>query len=446
MFHKIVLLLNRFLPEDSLRRRVTAGTFWSVLGSLFSQIAVLLSSVLCARILGEVVFGQLSIVRSSALMLSVVAGTGLGVAATKHVAAMRSVSSQQTGAAISLMMRVALCVGVFVTLFALASAQLFTEGVLSASELLIPFILGALGIPFAVVSSVQLGVFCGLEAFREHSVLVVVDGILLLLFMPIGAIVDSINGALAGFLLARCCGTLVKHYSLHDIRGKRGMHTVTTGGVAFMDIMIKSVAPVALIGVCIQPFEWLVRTMLAKQPGGFAELGVFAAIYPWSQMIVFVPMQIAAVTMPVFANLLASGKIKEIKKLIVVSQTVMYLASSFTAGLLCMAADHILSAYGRSFVVGRTAFIVISVASVVLVGSCSTRAFFIATGRAWEQVLHSLLWGVVLTLTAFYYAPKTALALALCYLIANVFVSMTQLAAQLIQIRRLSAEKQERVI
>src|ERR1035438_7414369 len=58
---RLEFLLHQF-RGDSLRSRIARGAFWSVLGTGISQALGLFATVICARLLGSAVYGQLGLV------------------------------------------------------------------------------------------------------------------------------------------------------------------------------------------------------------------------------------------------------------------------------------------------------------------------------------------------------------------------------------------------
>ena len=90
------------LPKDSLRARFAKGAFWSLVGAVLAQGLGLGASIVTARILGKVGFGELGMIRSTVGMFGVFAGLGLGLTATKHVAEFRSNHPEKAGRVIGL--------------------------------------------------------------------------------------------------------------------------------------------------------------------------------------------------------------------------------------------------------------------------------------------------------------------------------------------------------
>jgi len=73
----------------SLLKRFTHGVVWTVLGTAGARLFSLAVAVALARLLGQKVFGELAMLQSTFGLGSVLAGFGLGLTATKHLAELR---------------------------------------------------------------------------------------------------------------------------------------------------------------------------------------------------------------------------------------------------------------------------------------------------------------------------------------------------------------------
>ena len=82
--------------------RLAHGAFWTLFGQVTARTLGLLSSIFVARLLGKNGFGELGIVQSTANMFQVLAGTAIGLTATKHVAEFRNSDPKRAGRIIAL--------------------------------------------------------------------------------------------------------------------------------------------------------------------------------------------------------------------------------------------------------------------------------------------------------------------------------------------------------
>jgi O-antigen/teichoic acid export membrane protein len=98
---------------------------------------------------------------------------------------------------------------------------------------------------------------------------------------------------------------------------------------------------------------------------GSASVGVYAAVNRAVQLINFIVMAVNGVLAPTIASLYAEGKIEQIKRLITKS-TLNVVLISFPLGFgLILFGSWYLLLFGESFIVGKTALIILSVAQII---------------------------------------------------------------------------------
>lgn len=153
-------LIQTYLPTGSLRLRMARGAFWTFIGSVIAQGAGLLGSIFSARILGKVGFGELGIIRSTVLMFGVLAGTGLGMAATKYVSEFRIKDPLKAGRMIGLFMNTAFILGGSVTLLFLILVTPLAKWAMNAPGLTGALQIGCLLLLFNTINGVHAELTC----------------------------------------------------------------------------------------------------------------------------------------------------------------------------------------------------------------------------------------------------------------------------------------------
>jgi O-antigen/teichoic acid export membrane protein len=77
--------INKLLSSPT-RKRLASGAIWGGVAAGGSRVVTVAASFFLARILGQVGFGEYGMVNSTAGMISSLAGMGIGLTVTKHVA------------------------------------------------------------------------------------------------------------------------------------------------------------------------------------------------------------------------------------------------------------------------------------------------------------------------------------------------------------------------
>jgi O-antigen/teichoic acid export membrane protein len=114
-------------PSCSLRVRYLTAAIWSIAGLGIGRGATFVASMFTARLLGAEAFGGFAIVQSTVSIAATLAGAGLGVTASRHVAEFRVRDPQRAGRILGLSAAVAVISGAILALATIASAP-FADG------------------------------------------------------------------------------------------------------------------------------------------------------------------------------------------------------------------------------------------------------------------------------------------------------------------------------
>lgn len=410
-------LVEMYLPAGSLRARMGKGTFWTLVGSVISQGAGMLGSIFCARILSKVGFGELGMIRSTVLMFGVLAGTGLGMAATKYVAEFRDKDPLKAGRMIGLFMNTAFILGGSVTLVCLIIAAPLAKLAMNAPHLAGALQVGCLLLLLNTLNGVQLGVVCGFEAFRTQSQVIVLDGIFNLVLIPAGAFVYGVTGAVGGSVTAALLGFIVKQWAMHKECKRASIRVLHRNVSAELPALWKFVLPAVLVGVSLQPFEWLSRLFIVNGINGYGEIGLFTAAYSWSQLILFLPGQIAAPTQPILANLVGMRQTKRVKRILVQGNILVLFVASFFALMVVLISNVIMAAYGKGYEKAATTLSILSISSVFCAASQILKNFLYVINRTWIVVVAALCMGLSLSIVSMALQKHGANGIAFSYVI-----------------------------
>ena len=77
------------LDQSPIAKRLATGAFWSLIASVASRSFALLASIVMARWLGKVAFGEYGIILSTLDMFGTMAGFGMGLTPKRPVESLR---------------------------------------------------------------------------------------------------------------------------------------------------------------------------------------------------------------------------------------------------------------------------------------------------------------------------------------------------------------------
>jgi len=389
---------------------------------MISQGTALAASIITARILGLTQFGELGIINANVGMLGVFAGVGLGVTATKYVAQYRDQDPSRAGRMIGFLSLLALICGGFVALLVAFFADTFSSLFLQAPHLATALQISCLLVLFNTLNGIQIGALSGLESFRSIALASLVNGAGNLVLIPLGAGFGKVEGAIAGYVLTSGASWIFYHWVLHNQCRRIQIRIVAHATADEWRAMWEFAIPALLISMSTQPFAWLIRIFLTNQPNGYAEMGLFTAAFAWSNLLLFVPMQISRPSMPVLSNLYAAQDPISATKVLRTNFTLTIGISVLTAVPLIILSPYIMRAYGDTFGQGTLVLIVIIIAFTIGAGTLVFRDAISAIGAMWWFLIISASWGVTLCLLAFAFIDMGALGIAFAYLISYVFL------------------------
>ena len=170
------------------------------------------------------------------------------------------------------------------------------------------------------------------------------------------------------------------------------------------------------------PANWICTTYLANQDQGYKEVALINAAGQWRNFLIFLPMTMTSVLVPMFSSLYHEGKREEFETLL---RRNMLINVGICLGLavpLGLFARTIMNLYGAGFGVGVPVFLLtLSGTAVTAAANLFSRAMQ-ATGRARLEMTFAGLWAVVLILGCLILIPPyKAVGMATAHVLA-VFV------------------------
>lgn len=398
--------------------RLLRGGAWVIWGTSVTQACGLATAILCARMLGKESFGEYGLLRSTVFFLALLAGAGLGLAATKGVAEFRQTDPARAGRIIGLLLIVGTALGLGGSLVTGLFSNQVAGFLLGHDSLSNPLRLGSLLLTTMVLNGIQAGVLAGLEQFRSVARLNVTEAILTLGLVALGAWHWGVGGALAGLALTGLLMVPLRHTVLRTACREAGMRIQYRIIPGEMNHLWQFALPAVLLGVAVQPFEWWARVSLGRGPDGLAELGVFTSAFALSQVVQFLPQQLGQPALPILTQVLQSGDVSAVRKLLLRLTGVFMMAASVVTLGLILFGEYALALFGRGFGEGTGTLLLLCLAYVIATLARVCSLVLMAAGRMWRQTVHSLVWGLVLTGAFTTLVEPTGMGLAWSYLSA----------------------------
>jgi O-antigen/teichoic acid export membrane protein len=420
--HKLTHLkfkINKYYSSD-INRRIIAGTFWSMVGSIATRSITILLSFVLARILGKEGFGEFGIINNTAAMIGGFAGLGLGSTVTRYVANLKNREPERAGKIIGLSAVItwisALIYGTTFVFF----APILAERTLAAPHLTLLLQISSLTIALGVVNSVQTSTLSGLEEFKVSSLLSSVISILQSILVVIFAYLWGINGAIFALIISSTLSVIAYHTISRKKLKKINIKVTLNDAFGEWKILLKYSLPAFLSTIAVGPVFWLSNALLANQPNGYAHLGIFNAAMQWDTFLKFFPGLLASVVLPVMSDLYGQGNREGSVKVMWNMMNITTVIIIPLAILISILSPLIIKAYGTSFSGGHWVIVIVATTTIFSSICVHLGTLIMASGRMWYGFALNAIWGLFYLAFSYYMVSWGAEGLAGARLISYV--------------------------
>lgn len=407
-------------------QRILSGAFWSLFGTAVGKFFILLSGIFCARILGDTLYGELGIVRSTIAMFIVIGSAGIGVTASKYISEYRATEkNKEIASIISLTRLFSLCFGALIVIVVFFSAGIIATDTLDAPELEFDLKCGAVLLFFSIFNAYQNGVLSGFENFKAIGLNTLYAGVIEFGLIVGGAYYGQVSGAIIGYGISFIILSLLNKHSISKTLESNG---ITIHGNHFMNehkmIISRFAIPAALNSLIVVAAFWCLKTMLVRMTN-FAQLGIYEAADQWKVIMLYIPSALSSILLPILSN--TSGKGASVKRLLKYNIMVNMIISGIIAIIVIIFSGTIMGFYGAGFEQPDT-LIVLAASTIFTTVALVTTTAMTSLAKVWLSFLFQTLWGATMLVSAYILLSKGfgASGIAWAILIAYFILSLTQ--------------------
>lgn len=412
MMSKIPWQIGNKIEQKDILKKMSSGIFWSLLGNLFSKGALLLATILTARILGQEAYGEVGFMRSSLNMFASLGSLGLGITATKYIAGLRFDGIKKVGEVIGfsklLTFLFAVCFSLLIFIF---SAEIATK-IMSAPHLIREVEIAALIVFFLTCNTFFMGIMQGFHAFKNIAGINLISGIISLVFQVIFAYLFGVKGAIIGLGLGHASTfILYTFYSRKKLLLNNLKYNYSNLKNNF-PIFLKFSLPSALAALLVTPAYWLCNILLIKQGGGYSEMAIFDATNTWRMAVLFVPAAISQIILPLLIEKQDNTSVykKIIKYNIYINGSISFLI----AVVISIFSKIIMSGYGIEFEKGSSVLCLLCFSNILIAINDVIGQVIASKNKMWTGFMFNLLWAIiVITLSYSLIPPYGAWGLSL---------------------------------
>jgi O-antigen/teichoic acid export membrane protein len=414
--------------------RLARGVFWTLIGALLSRSLGLLGSIILARILGKIPFGEMGTIQSTVGLFGAFAGLGIGITATKYVAESRELEPDRCGRVIGFSLSAALAGGILAAVGLIVFGGWLAAHTLAAPHLAHLVRTGAGLVVFGSLQCAYLGALSGFEAFKQVGC---VNWIGSLVGVPLavgGALWAGLEGAVWAMVLQAVATCAIGHWLLAGQMQKAGVRISFSLSPAEWRMLWRFTLPAFLSSLLATPAGWFSRTLLVNQHGGYAEAALVSAANQWMNLVNFLPMTMGSVLVPIFANLYAMRRRAEFTKLLWRNLLLNAGLGLAVAAPLMVFASHILALYGPGFDEGTSIFLLTMICGLFIAFNNLFSRAMQSAGRAWTDLISNGLWALVVVAGSW---PLVHYYKGLGLVAAHALAAVALMAWQWLVVRRL---------
>lgn len=433
VFERLSEIRSQILPKDTVSGRFARGAFWSMVGTGIAQALTMFSSIFAARWLGVIAFGELGIIRNTALTFGIFAGLGLGLTATKYVAEYRETDTNRAGIIIGLTFQIALFTTLLISMIVFIGAPFLAENLLNAPHLIFELRLGAILILINAMNGMFIGALSGLEAFKSITRVSILQGLLSFPMILAGIWYFGIAGALAGLILSAFCGLLLFTYSLLRECRIHGIPVRFRNVKKEISIILAFSIPALLSQALLGPVVLLTNAILARQPDGYSEVGLLSSVFQWRTLVLFLPAIFVKVALPMMSSSTnKSGSRSNYSDTLIFTHSLTIIVIFPLAILLMFASEWVMSLYGSEFKGG--AIVLISLMGSIMIsglGSAASPAIQ-SQGKMWLGFLINFTHGIIILTVVYLFASSWG---ALSFAVGSIFAALAVTSWRYIYLR-----------
>lgn len=393
------------IVESPIACRLARGAFWGLAGALITRGLQLLSVIIVARTLGIVGFGEFGVLQNTISMGGAVSGLGLGLTATKYVAEYRNADKARAGRMRALSSAAAWIASGIAAVTVFIISPWLSKTFLAAPHLSSALRIGACLLFLSSVNGAQMGVLAGFEAFKSIARISLWSGVSSLPLVAGGVYLWGLHGALWGLVVSTGIAWALNHIAIRQECTRFGVPYTYNNCLSEKAVLWKFALPSALNGAMMGPVIWLTSALLVNQPHGYAEMGVYNAVFRVKQIPEMILSMIAAPILPILSDQLSNRNYDGISKTLKYASHVSLICLVPASLALIGVPQLAFLPFGRDFQANT------AVVQLLMLQSMMVGIFFpfgqliVSMGRMWFGWVYNLLFGLCLILIALVSVP-----------------------------------------
>ncbi len=406
--------------SESPRSKLIKGTTYSFSATILAKIALVVSSIIVARLLGSTQLGVLAILNSILSMVNLPAGLGISGALVKYTAEYDAKRKERLNSLISTAMTIiSLTAGVTAIALILISnnvaSDIYREPAIAGM-----LIIAAVSLFINVIASPLIAILQGFQKIKELSLRNIISTFIAIPVTIALVIVWGLWGAVVGLVTTAIIGLIVNIRLVGKLLRIRGVHVRPMIDRTEVKRIFNYAIPLFFTGLVVAPVSAIVLTIL-QWNHDFGAIGLYYVANALAGSLLLIPVAISVPMVPLMSELDVMDK----EKLRTVSSKVIHMTFIFflplTIALAVFSRLIIGILYGEAFIDAWRVLYLLSIGSFLIAIDNVIVCVLLGTGRIWVSFGLNSMWMIFFVSGSILLIPPFAeVGLGLAYLIAYV--------------------------
>ena len=309
--------------------------------------------------------------------------------------------------------RFAIFTGLIVTTLILFFSETIASHTLNAPHLATPIRVGSFLLFVTVLNGAQEGCLSGLEAFKSIAINTLLGSIAESILMVLGGYFYGVTGAIIGFGCGFCVLYICNRIAIRKNLAKNEI-TVVNEKISAKDfkVIYRFTLPAALASFLTMPVYWIMRTMLVDKEG-FGSLAIYDAADQWRLIIIFIPVAVSKIALPILSSLTGTDK-KQFWKVLTINLVLNTSIATILSIVVILASKNIMHSYGEGF--DDTIPLIILAISTIPYAIANIVGLSIASrSKMWTGFVFNAIWATMMLLFSTHFLEKGYGASSLAY-------------------------------
>jgi O-antigen/teichoic acid export membrane protein len=338
---------------------------WLSVAAAVAQTATLMAGILVANIIGTRDFGMFSFLQGTLTTWSQAAALSSGLLATRYLAAYTRTDPLRAGEVIGYCTVITAIAGTVAGIILLLYRSFLTRNVDDSGMLNACLVFVAVIIPITSLTLFQNGALVGFEKYRIQTTLSIFQSVALVLGPVLGAILNGVGGAILGLASAMVVRFVSQRVALRRVSVSMGIRARYSGMATMNRLFFRFALPASLTGITAGTSLWLSTLILIAQDTGPRQMGLFAAAQYFRLLVLFLPVQISTIGVPLLTRHFTSGAHARYTTLLRAGTLATGTIAGVVAIALALAAGFLLRIFGASFVSAKGLVTLLLISAVV---------------------------------------------------------------------------------